>query len=220
MTAVCPAAIHLCAVRVTRLDELGNPVAGPNNVFVSDKSIMLGVRPVIESGEDRTLTGGCDCIIASYRGYDKLKRFDLELDQGAIEPALLEILTGSAAILDPAQANEPIGIWFASQLSCADPQQPNVAFEAWQDLWEDDHPMATPYRYLHWIFPSTHWQLADNTLQNDFAQPKVTGFSRGNPNWGLGIFGDLPEAAEPLGGFFYDDTIPDASCDWQSWAIT
>ena len=218
MVAICEAAIHLCAIRVTRLDALGDPVAGPNNVYVSENSIMLGVTPEIEAGQDRTLVGGCDCIIASYRGYDKLKRFTLELDQGKIEPALLEMLLGASAILDPV---DPIGIWWPSQLDCNQPSQPNLCFEGWQDLWEDDHAAsAGGYRYLHWIWPSSYWQIGEHSLQNDFMQPKVNGFTRANSNWGLGIFGDLPEAAEPLGGFFYDLTIPTADCGWQSWAIT
>jgi hypothetical protein len=216
--AICPALIHLCAIRVTRLDQLGNPVAGPNNVYVSDNPVMLSVKPEIEAGKDTTLTGGCDCIIASYRGYDKLKRFNLELTQGLMEPGLISMLTGgSAIILDEAQ---PGGMWWPNQLSCADPAQPNVCFEGWQNLWEDDHQIAAPYQYMHWIWPSSHWQISDHDLQNDFNQPKLTAFTRGNPYWGLGIFGDLPEEAEPLGGFFFDDTIPDASCDYQSWAIT
>jgi hypothetical protein len=217
MTAICEAAIHLCLIRATRLDQLGSPAAGPNNVYVSDNPIMLSVKPQIESGTEKTLVGGCDCIIAEYKGYDKLKRFDLELDQGLIEPGLAELLLGGDSIL---AAGDPIGMWFPSQLSCDNPVQPNVCFEGWQDLWEDDHPVSTPYRYLRWIWPSTHWQIGDFTLQNDFNQPKLTAFTRGNPNWGLGIYGDLPESCEPMGGFFYDNTVPVAACGWQTHAIT
>lgn len=217
MTDICDAAIHLCAVRVTRLDQLGNPEAGPNNVYVSGSAIMLQVTPQIEAGEDKTLVGGCDCIVASYRGYDKLKRFDLEFDMALLEPGLLEMMIGADSIVD---AGSPIGLWWPSQLSCAEPAQPNVCFEGWQTLWDDDHAASSPYQYVHWIWPSTHWQIGAHSLQNDFNQPKVTGFSRGNPNWGLGIFGDLPEAAGDLGGWFYDDSIPTAECGWQTHAIT
>jgi hypothetical protein len=219
MTDICVAAIHLCRIRATRLDAVGNPTAGPNNSYVSDNPIMVSVSPEIEEGEDKTLVGGCDCIVASYKGKDKLKRFNFEFESAVIEPGLLEMLTGGAAILD-GSAQDPIGMWFANQLSCDGDSAPNVCFEAWQDLWEDDHQLAAPYRYLHWIWPSTYWQLGDVTLQNDFNQPTLTGFSRGNPVWGEGIYGDLPEAAEPLGGFFYTDTIPAAACGWQSHAIT
>jgi hypothetical protein len=217
MTQICDAALHLCRIRVTRLNELGLPIAGPNNVYVSDKPIELVVKPVIEAGQQKTLVGGCDCVIADYRGFDKLKRFDLELGQGVIEPALLEMLLGTSAVLDG--AGDAIGGWWPSQLTCSQPAQPNLAFEAWQDLWDGDHQNAT-YPYVHWVWPSTRWQISDHTLQNDFLMPRVTGFSRSNPEWGDGIFGDYPEPAEPLGGFFYTTTIPAATCDWQSWAIT
>ena len=219
MSAICPAVIHLCAIRITRLDDLGSPVAGPNNVYVSDNSIMLSVKPEIEAGQDKSLIGGCDCIIASYRGKDKLKRFTLELDQGLIEPGLFEMLLGGD-LITAGSSTDPIGMWWPSQLDCAAASQPNGCFEGWQDLWEDDHQLATPYQYLQYIWPSSYWQISDNTLQNDFNQPKLTAFTRSNPNWTHGIFGDLPEPCEPLGGFFYTNTRPAASCGYQSHTIT
>lgn len=217
MTAICDAAIHLCRIRVTRLDQLGNPTPGPNNVYVSDKPLMVTVRPQIEAGLDRTLVGGCDCIVAQYRGFDKLKRFDLELDLATLEPGLQEMLIGSPVILN--NTGDPIGAWWPQNLSCSQAAQPNVCFEGWQDLWDTDHQNPV-YPYVHWIWPSTHWQIGDHTLQNDFNQPRMTGFTRGNPQWGLGIYGDLPEAAQPLGGYFWSKTIPTAACGYQSHAIT
>src|SRR5437868_2880962 len=100
MAAECLAAIHLCRIRATRLDAVGNPVAGPNNVYVSDKPIQLAVTPQILAGEDKTLVGGCDCVVAQYRGKDKLKYFTLELDLGRIEPGLKSMLLGATAILE------------------------------------------------------------------------------------------------------------------------
>src|SRR3990167_6050700 len=141
MPSVCQAAIYLCRVRATRLDALGNPSAGPNNVYVTDTPITLGVTPVLEEGDDKTLVGGCDCIVSSYRGYDKLKRFDLELDLGLLEPAMLELMLGADAILSGAV---PIGLWWPSNFSCSDTPQPNVCFEGWQDAWVDDRQADAP----------------------------------------------------------------------------
>lgn len=217
MSAECLAALHLCRVRATRLDASGNPVAGPNNVVVSDTPMILTVTPNIEAGQDKTLVGGCDCIIATYRGFDKLKRFDLSLDVGTMDPALFELMTGAAAILD---GSDPIGNWFPiNQFDCSVPAQPNVCIEGWQTGWNEDQQDAT-WPYIHWIFPSSFWRFDAQTLQDDFTQPKLTGFTRGNTNWGEGIFGDLPEAAQQLGGWFYDTIIPAASCGYQSHAIT
>lgn len=219
MAAICDAAIHLCAVRVTRLDALGHPLAGPNNVYVTDKPIMLTVRPDIEAGQDRVLVGGCDCIVAQYRGYDKLKRFTLELDLGVLEPGLIEMLTGAPAI-HAGTSTDVIGVSWPVQASCQDPASPNVAVEGWQDLWEEDH-QATVYPYVHWVWPSSFWQIGDLTLQNDFNQPRLNGFTRGNPNWNTAnIYHDLPSSLGDNGGFFYDTIRPTAQCGYQSHSIT
>jgi hypothetical protein len=139
------------------------------------------------------------------------------MDMATLEPALLEMLLGASAITDTGTV---VGNWWPSQVSCSDAQQPNVAFEGWQDAWDDDHQAASPHQYIHWLWPSAFWQIGAHTLQNDFLQPRLTAFTRANPNWGLGIYGDQPEAAEPLGGFFYTSSIPAADCDYQSHTIT
>ena len=218
MAAECLAAIHLCAIRVTRLEADGSPTPGPNNSYVTNKPIQLGVTPVIEAGQDRTLVGGCDCLVATYRGFDKLKRFDLELDLGTLEPGLIEMLIGADAIID---TGVPIGDWWPSSqtFACGTNPQPNVAIEAWQDGWADDAPDAD-FPYIRWIFPSSFWQIGAQSLQNDFLQPKLSGFTRGNPEWGLGIYGDQPEAAQSLGGFFYDTTRPDGACGYATANIS
>jgi hypothetical protein len=215
----CLASIHLCRVRATRLNSNGTPASGPNNVVVSDTPMVLTVTPVIEAGQDRTLIGGCDCIVATYRGYDKLKRFDLELDMGALDFSMLELILGSTAILSGGAGNVIGQWWNQNAFDCSVAAQPNVCFEGWQTGWDEDEQSAT-HPYVHWIWPSSFWQIAQHTLQNDFTQPKLTGFTRGNSNWGTGIYGDLPEAAEPLGGFFYSSTIPTAFCGYQSRPIT
>lgn len=217
MATECLAAIHLCRVRVTRLHDDGTPAPGPNNVYVSDKPIQLTVTPTYEAGKDTTLVGGCDCIIATYRGFDKLKRFEFELDLAALEWGLFEMLTGGAAITS---GSDVIGNWFSDNaFDCSVAAQPNVAFEGWQTGWDDDR-QDTTWPYIHWLWPSTFWSLSAMTLQNDFNQPKLTGFSRGNSAWGTGIYSDQPEAASPLGGGWYSASIPAAACGYQTHSIT
>lgn len=214
MTAICDSAIHLCFIRVTRITAVGEPVPGPNNVYVSNKPMMLTVTPDILAGEVKDLKGGCDQLIATYRGQDILKRYNLELDLGVIEPGLEEMLTGGDIIL---AGGDPIGVQFP--LVCQT-QQPYVVFEAWQDLWDCDNQPATPYQFIQWIWPSSRWQKGAVTLQNDFTQPKFTGFTQGNPNWGEGIFDDLPEPVEASGCYFFTNELPNAACGYQSQSIT
>lgn len=217
MTDVCLAAIHLCRVRATRLDADGTPTPGPNNVYVSDKPLVLNVTPVYEAGKESTLVGGCDCIVATYRGFDKLKRFDFELDLATLEWGLFEMMTGGAAIVDTGAV---IGNWFNDNaFDCSTPAQPNVAIEGWQTAWDEDR-QATTFAHVHWLWPSTFWSVSALSLQNDFNQPKLTGFSRGNTAWGEGIYGDQPEASPALGGGWLTDSIPTAACGYQTQATT
>lgn len=215
MSVLCPSVIHLCFVRVTRLDSVGHPVAGPNNLYVTNTPIMLTVTPDILAGEVKDQKGGCDQLISTYRGQDILKRFNFEMDLGTSDPGLEEMMTGGAAITNTSAA--VIGVQFP--VPCGT-QQPYVAIEAWQDLWDCDHQPSTPYQYKRWVWPASRWQRGPVTLQNDFTQPKFTGFSVGNPNWGLGIYGDQPVSSQSNGCYFFDNVLPTAACGYQTHAIT
>lgn len=215
MTAFCPQVIHLCYVRATRLSSVGEPVAGPNNVVVDDDPMMLTLTPDILAGETKDLKNGCDNLTATYRGQDIPKRMNLELDVLKLSPAFEELMTGGEVVSN--SNDDPIGVNL--RVGCGT-QSPFVAFEAWQDLWDCDHQPSDPYRYRRWIFPSSRWVRGAETAQNDFGQPKFSGFSVGNTNWGLGIFDDLSEPVGQAGQWVFDNVLPTAACGYQSHAIT
>lgn len=216
---VCGTPIHICALRVTRLDSDGTVAAAPNNAYVTNNVLSVQVNPVIEQGLDSTLVGGCDCIIASYKGTDKLKRFEFVLNLPTFEPALLEMMTGASLIEDESDVPVPIGISWPQQLSCSDAQQPPVAIEWWADLWSEDN-QDPDWPYVHSIYPLTYWQIGQQTAENDFAQPTLTGFSRINSQFG-DPYSDLPGtgvAANFLdqgGEFLTTQAPPTAECGYQ-----
>lgn len=221
MAAVCPSVIHLCFVRFTRISTVGEPTPGPNNVYVIDKPITLTVTPDVLAGEVKDQKSGCDTLIMTYRGQDIVKRQNLELDIGTAEPGLEEMLTGGEVLLNA--TSEAIGVSFPEPCNF---QTPSVVMEAWQDLWDCDHQPSDPYPYRRIVLPGTRWVRGAETEQNDFTLPKFTGYSFGNPNWGIGIFDDYPigpggrEAIGPQGGWFFDTVLPTADCGYQSQALT
>ncbi len=177
-SAKCPAIIKLCAVRVTLLDDDGTPT---EDYYVSDKTISLGFTPVVSEGQDREVRSGCDCIVAADKAPDILKRFTFEIAQGTLEPGLLAMILGQTPITDV--DGNTIGVnWNADQLTCAGTAS-HVALEGWSQAFDVDHPDAD-YPWLHLLWPDTQWQLAANTLSADFAQFALSGFSRGNTNFG------------------------------------
>lgn len=216
MSAPCGVPLGLCATRLTRLDETTGAVsADTNNSFVTTNQISVQFSPVVEAGADLTLTGGCDCVIASYRGVDKLKRFDFTITDPVFAPAMYELMIGGTLI---SSGSTPVGIGWPAELACGD-SPPLTALEFWVKNIEGDAPNPT-YPWIHGVYPASRWQIGQQTFQNDFAQPTLTGFTRRNALWGDGPYGDGPGteygAADGVlasGGQFYTATDPPTSTD-------
>lgn len=218
MAAPCGVPLGLCAMRLTKLNSTTGCMDGPtDNSFVTTTLINLTLTPVIEAGADTTLTGGCDCVVASYRGIDKLKRFEFEITNPKLSPVAYYLMMGGTIIYDGAV---PVGYVWPTELGCGD-AQPAVALEFWVKNWDVTAQDAT-YPWIHHVYPQTYWQLGQQQYQNDFAQPTMTGFSRKNECWGDGPYGDGPEAefGTPVdigtGTFYYSPTDPpeDSACEF------
>lgn len=217
MAAPCGVPLGLCAFRLTRLDETGCVDGSTDNSFVSTELISVQLTPVVEAGADTTLTGGCDCTIASYRGTDKLKRFEFELSFPKFAPAAYEMLLGSSLISD---GSLPVGVIYPTELACGEAQAA-VSLEFWVKNWNGDAQDVT-YPWIHGVFPQTYWQVGQQQYQNDFAQPTFAGFSRKNDCWGNGPYSDGPSDegyGNPdisTGAMFYATIEPptDTACDY------
>jgi len=204
-------------LRVTLLDDTGNVDPGSDNYWVTDNLVDISVTPEQEEGADVTQKSGCDCIVASYRGPDLLKRFTFEINLGAIEPGLITLMIGGAAILDSADI---VGLDWPSGTDCAADPPPKVALEVWSYNW-DGNQQDSIRPYWHWVWPLTRWQIGPSTLgAGEFFLPNLVGYSEGNDQWGTGPYGDGPPSAGSvgdLGSVWAQATAPPAgSCAYQS----
>lgn len=215
--AICGQSILACGFRATLLDTDGSVAPVANNSYVTHDLISITITPNIEEGSDRTLKSGCDCIIATAKFPNLLKRFDFEINLGSLEPALMSLMTGAPIRLDESDTPVPIGYDFPVQVSCSDTPPPQVAVEIWSDNWESDHDSPT-LPYFHWVFPGTRWNIGPTTLNSDFAPIVLNGFSFGNNEWGHGPYTDAPaQVIGQLGSVFQSaDAIPDAVCGFQT----
>lgn len=211
---ICPTPIHICKLRVTRLNVDGTVAAGPNNHAVSQYPVSMQVDPDVLAGDEKNVVGGCDCLAVTYRGKDKLMRLNLSLVFADIEPALIEILTGSPIVT--AANGDLIGNSFPIQYNCSVSGQPPVAIEAWQDNWINDRQALTPYQYTRWVWRMAFFEWDTFTLQNDFMQPAFKGYTRSNPNFTSAAYNDWPAGAvmTDIGGYMYDLTQPAAYCGY------
>lgn len=216
-TIECASTVEICAVRATRLADDGSVSPDPDNVYVVQDVIQLQFTPNIREGEEREMIGGCGgCVIASKTDDDSLRRFDLELQAGRLEPGLMEMLTGSTVI---EATDGPIGFLFGEKRACGTPQ-PRVAFEAWTKRWTADDEQDPTYPWWHWVWPSVAWVPGQNTLQADFGPVVLTGKTRTNTSWGSGPYGDQPASVEgaQLGVWASAADLPVGTCDYTTVA--
>lgn len=205
----CGVSFGACLVRITRLDENGNVIAG-DNAYVSDKLISVGVNPNVEAGDSFSVRNGCGCSIARRRFPDTFNWWELSLNTAALEPQMIAFMLGAATIVDGADV---VGVAWPDALDC-DEQSPLVAFEFWTEHVVGSGLDAT-YPYFHHVYPAVTWVMGDNTFESGPASPTLNGVSETNGNWGGGPYGDGPPDGEVIaeGGFWAtDDALPTAAC--------
>jgi hypothetical protein len=213
----CASTVEICAVRATRLASDGTVDIHFDNVYVVSDVIQLQFTPNIREGQDRELLGGCGgCVIASKSDEDSLRRFDLQLDAGRLEPGLVEMLIGATVIEN---TNGPLGFRYGAKQDCGTPRA-RVAFEAWSKRWTVDDEQDPIWPWWHWLWPSVAWVPGQNTLQADFGPIVLTGKSRANTAWGDGPFGDQPAniEADQVMVWAEDGALPVGTCDYSTVA--
>lgn len=209
MAVQCGPTFGACRIRVTRVDSLGNVIAGDNS-YVTDQQISVAVAPNIDTGNTFTQRNGCGCATARFKSADTFNWFDLTFVDAALEPVLQAFLLGADTITD---GGDTVGLAYPGALACDD-DEPTVAFEFWTQRIIGSGQDAT-FPWVHFVFPMTIWHLGDNTFEEDFGKPQVAGFSRTNSNWGDGPYGDGPPDSTPIeeGGWWFTDVDPpDAEC--------
>lgn len=197
--------LQICAMRVTLLDSTGAPVGGADTGYATPKISEVGFSASIREGAEIDLDGGCDCLEATFKGRNILRRFAFALNRTALEPALTALMIGATPIEDGA---DTIGLaWPDNELGCGD-SEVKVAFEFWTKNWVDDE-QDDVWPWLHHVYPTTVWQIGDTAYNaTAFAPNVLNGFSRTNRQWGQGPYGDGPGYDIRRGGWFLTDVDP------------
>lgn len=212
MSIDCGNSLQICAMRVTLLNSDGSVSSVTDNSYVSDKVIEVGFTPDVRQGAQIDLEGGCDCLEATFLGKTILRRFGFTVNRGAVEPALVAMMTGGTPIVDGGDA---IGLAWSDELGCGD-DEIKVAFEYWTKNWNGDE-QDDVWPWWHHVYPTTIWQIGDTAYNATAFSPNVlNGFSRTNRQWGQGPYGDGPGYDIRRGGFWLDDADPPAGvCGFQ-----
>jgi hypothetical protein len=205
-------------MRFTRLNADGTPAAPPMNGYVTRKVITLQIRPSVQAAAVKSLVGACDSeLIAVWNQPPIFMGNELSLAKGLLEPALEEMMTGGAVILDDSTPNAvPIGVHFPDGATTPPP----ICVEAWSrnvlkdhapstaDIYPGVSPAPPPrhYPFTRYLWPMTFWAPDNTQLDADFQPQAFVAAVQGNLNWGIGPWGDQPWPSGSQ-GFYVFDTI-------------
>lgn len=202
MTATCFGSIKGLVLRVTRLDDTGNPVIGPTGSAISAGFVSLAFAANIEAGEEFIVKGANGALCVNEKDCDQLKGYDLTVNLCQVDPEMYEIIGGVRPIPDYTTTNH-VGYATGESLRCSG----GFALETWSR-------QSGTGGLIYWLFPWITNGIVggDVTIENGPVTFVVNGRTKANPNWGVGpydVVGQAPDGtlAGPLldGGILDDE---------------
>lgn len=221
------ASVQGVALRVTRLDSVGNLMTGPMDSYTTSSFIRLSFTPEYEEGDEITEKAADGTVCVSFKAPDTLKRTTMEIAICDPDPEFTALVSGGLLLTRQStpgdQATTKSVGWAASQVG-EDPSGDGVAVEVWSYAVQNGKRAATN-PYYHFIFPYVKVrQSGDRVIENGLLANTFEGFGLGNINFGTGPDGrwEWPSVADrpymfareswaPLGykGFYvWDSTTP------------
>lgn len=182
---LCAKPLQGDSLRVTRLDECGNPEYGECAYAVSDGYVQAVLTPSVEEGErflQRTANGNA---IVNQRGKPILNWYDVSIQFQEVDPELFTIITGLLPYED--DAGNVIGFPVTEEHFAT----ANFALELWMGNAEEEClPGDTfpfyGYNLLPWVVEGA---LGENlTIANQLITFTVIGRTRKGTPWGTGPY--------------------------------
>lgn len=133
-------------IRIMRLDECGVPVSGAGGLVVSEGFVQVTPSPQYEDGTDyqrRNAKGG---LCVNRTGPDQFRRIDLSIEFCAIDPDVVELITGAELITTGAPATGT-GFWVTEGAV-----ETRWSLEVWQNAG-DEECVGGLEQYAYWAFP-------------------------------------------------------------------
>lgn len=187
--AICPSFIGARVMRVTKLDNCGRPVYGPNSVGVSDGFVSIELSPEVQEGEDYTQRNAAGDLCVSERGQDALQWISVSIEFCRVDPCLWTLMNPTWKLVRNAHGEVTgfrIGEKFTDREGFALEIWPKVSSQG--GLCDDDAPEeADPSGYF--LLPYVIGGAPDGwTLEDGVATFTLTGRTKAGSLWGKGPY--------------------------------
>lgn len=208
----CPLIANADVMRVTRLDQCGNPICGEENGFVFDCFASLAMNNNSDDGEDIEYKAANGRVCGYKRGCPTFRGFDVQANIYSVSPELIEILTGNPVYLG--WDGKPIGFDTCS-IKC----DTGFALELWAEVLAEECAPGAEGQWIYFLLPwVTNGMLGDLEIGAEAVTMQVTGATRAGGSWGVGPYDVQPiDAANTPGKML---TPLDSSCHRRTFITT
>ncbi|MDQ0761982.1 hypothetical protein [Streptomyces canus] len=218
----CPLIANADVMRITRVDQCGNPVCGEDNGFVFECFSSLAMNVNSDDGDDITYKAANGKVCGTKRGCPTFNGLDLELNVFSVSPEMVEILTGNPVFLG--YDGTPIGFDTCS-IQC----NTGFALELWAEVLGEECADGAEGQWLYWLMPwVTNGIIGDLEIGSEAVTLQITGSTRAGGSWGVGPYDVQPLDAAgtpgpmltPLSSSCHRRTFlttvapPEPSCDY------
>lgn len=184
MATKCFTVVRGKRLRVTRLDECGNPPAGgtADSLVVTKGFVTVELSAVVAEGDDIEQKNANGDICVSDRSRDQFRRWDLSIEFCDVDPSILGMITNVTLEED----------WQGDVVGVRQPEGSTIdsfALEVWTGVPGTDCLPGEPSTYGYMLIPFVIGNsLGDITIENGASTFSATAHTKGGGGWGVGPF--------------------------------
>lgn len=184
----CVALARANRMRLTRLDQCGEPVPGPTGQLVSDGMINVDYTPNYLDPEEITQLNANGDLCIDDQGRPQLRWLDLSIVMCNVDPDVVNIITGNPLVMNDALTPEAVGFRIDGALTGT----VNFALELWSRVANQPCDAAGNAQYGYWLVPFVvqarigPWSVANAALTLTMTARTSVG-----SQWGTGPSGYL-----------------------------
>ena len=188
-------------LRLTRLDECGDPVVGTCSVIVTSGFIRVTIAAEVENGEEISQKNAWGEYCINEKDPDIFKWVNVTVDLCEVDPNVLDMFAGATPLITAVP--DTIGASFGPTTN-----DQGVAVEVWTKQAGQDACAGGTTNWGYFVVPfiKNGRINGDVNIENAPLNFQVVGQGFGAPtDWGVGPHGDNPlivTAGMPVGDFF------------------
>lgn len=204
-TSYIEPAVRGRTIRLTKLDNCGNPATGAGGTLVSTGFATLKATKNMDTGTEVKVRNANDVIAVYQKGAMTLLNFDIELDWSVPDLGGIQMMTGDTAITDAATL---MGGWIEQALQALGSY---FALEVWTGIANQQCVgTVTEYGYTLYPFIENGVFYMDDVSSKDIMF-SVKGNTRQGNNWGKGPYDVVSSTSPAVTPAWLGSTLPSSA---------